>query len=473
MDKLSRRDLVKASAGAVAGLAAMAADARAGSRPRCTRRVAASRRRGSASPSSARNHNHIFGQVGAATRGGGEFVAYYVREPEIRADFAKRYPNVKAVADERAILEDQSIQLVLSSIIPDRARAARRARDAARQGLHVRQAGHHHDGAARGSAARAEGDEAHLLDPVQRAARGRRRGEGGRAGEGRRDRHRRSRPSDSARTAVTPTSRPEWFWDVANYGGILCDIGSHQFDQFLFFTGSTSGEIVASQVRNVNHPDHPKFQDFGDVMVRGNGGTGYIRMDWFTPDGLSTWGDGRHDHPRHRRLHRAAEVRRHRRPARRQPSLHRRSEGDELHRLQGIETPYGSQLVDDVLNRTETAMSQAHCFLASELAIRAQDKADAAEAGRAPSLSEWRTHEWVGGKPPTHSRSLRFVQCAPPAPRPLPFAIPLRALSPWLTPRRPRRPGRSPRSPLPFFPLRRAAAPAASRSRRTPSDSPA
>ena len=28
-------------------------------------------------------------------------------------------------------------------------------------------------------------------------------------------------------------------------------------------------------------------------MLRGNGGTGYIRVDWFTPDGLNTWGDGR------------------------------------------------------------------------------------------------------------------------------------------------------------------------------------
>ena len=52
-------------------------------------------------------------------------------------------------------------------------------------------------------------------------------------------------------------------------------------------------EVVASQVANVRHPDHPKFQDFGDMMLRGNGGFGYVRVDWFTPDGLGTWGDGR------------------------------------------------------------------------------------------------------------------------------------------------------------------------------------
>ncbi len=92
---------------------------------------------------------------------------------------------------------------------------------------------------------------------------------------------------------MTPKTRPEWFFKKENYGGILTDIASHDFDQFLFFTGSTEATIVASQVGNVNTPKYPGLEDFGDVMVRGNGGMGYIRVDWFTPDGLSTWGDGR------------------------------------------------------------------------------------------------------------------------------------------------------------------------------------
>jgi predicted dehydrogenase len=87
--------------------------------------------------------------------------------------------------------------------------------------------------------------------------------------------------------------RPDWFWDKKRYGGILTDIGSHQFDQYLHFTGSTEAEVLMSQVGNVHHPDKPLFEDFGDVMLSGNGGTGYIRVDWFTPDGLDTWGDGR------------------------------------------------------------------------------------------------------------------------------------------------------------------------------------
>ena len=87
---------------------------------------------------------------------------------------------------------------------------------------------------------------------------------------------------------ITPATRPAWFWDKPRYGGILCDIGSHQADQFLFFTNSTRAEVVASQVGNLHNQAHPEFEDFGDVMLRGDGGAGYVRVDWFTPDGLST-----------------------------------------------------------------------------------------------------------------------------------------------------------------------------------------
>ena len=92
---------------------------------------------------------------------------------------------------------------------------------------------------------------------------------------------------------INVPTRPAWFFVRERYGGILCDIASHQFDQFLFFTGSTKAEVVASQVANVNHPQHPGLEDFGDALVRGDGGSGYIRVDWFTPGGLETWGDGR------------------------------------------------------------------------------------------------------------------------------------------------------------------------------------
>ena len=382
MDKLSRRDLVKTSAGVVAGLAAITSmPARLAAAVHTPRRGKQAARIRFAVIGA--NHNHIFGQIGAATRGGGEFVAYYVREPEIRADFAKRYPNVKAVADERAILEDKSIQLVLSSIIPI---------ERAPLGVRVMQHGKDYMSDKPGIITMAQLAEARRVQKetkriysilyserleVPAAVKA---GELVKAG--------------ALGTVIqtvglgphrtSPKTRPEWFWDVANYGGILADIGSHQFDQFLFYTGSTSGEIVASQVRNVNHPDHPKFQDFGDVMVRGNGGTGYIRNDWFTPDGLSTWGDGRLTIIGTDGF---IELRKYVDIAGRPGGNHlfiSDQKGTNYIDCKGIETPYGRQLVDDVVNRTETAMPQEHCFLASELAIRAQDQAKLLKPGSHP-----------------------------------------------------------------------------------------
>src|SRR5262249_42054608 len=88
-------------------------------------------------------------------------------------------------------------------------------------------------------------------------------------------------------------SRPDWFFQRSRYGGILTHISSHQADQLLFFTSSTGAGRGAAQVANYHHPHHPELEDFGDLILRGDGGTGYIRVDWFTPDGLDTWGDTR------------------------------------------------------------------------------------------------------------------------------------------------------------------------------------
>jgi hypothetical protein len=41
----------------------------------------------------------------------------------------------------------------------------------------------------------------------------------------------------------------------------------------------------------------------------------------------------------------------------------------------GVHLPYGEQLIAGVLHRTETAMPQAHCFLAPELALQAEQTA--------------------------------------------------------------------------------------------------
>ncbi len=171
------------------------------------------------------------------------------------------------------------------------------------------------------------------------------------------------------------SSRPEWFWNPDQYGGILCDIGSHQVDQFLYFTGCTQAEVVESQIANVRHPDRPKFQDFGDMVLRGDRGFGYVRLDWFTPDGLGTWGDGR--------LFILGttgymEVRKY-------TNVGVSRQGNNLFVVDGKQAryidcnnmplPFGPQFVSDIVNRTHMAQNQDEALLAAELVVKAQKNA--------------------------------------------------------------------------------------------------
>ena len=168
-------------------------------------------------------------------------------------------------------------------------------------------------------------------------------------------------------------SRPEWFFDKSRYGGILCDIGSHQADQFLYYTGSTTAKVVAAQVGNLHYPQYPKFEDFGDMMMVGNGGTGYVRVDWFTPDGLSTWGDGRLfilGTDGYIELRKYINV------------ASNLTGGNHLYIVdkkqaryidcKDVDLPFGPQFVADIVNRTEDAQNQQQALLAAELVLKAQ-----------------------------------------------------------------------------------------------------
>jgi predicted dehydrogenase len=171
------------------------------------------------------------------------------------------------------------------------------------------------------------------------------------------------------------SGRPDWFWNPELYGGILCDIGSHQIDQFLYYTGSTEAQVVASQIANLAHPEHPRFQDFGDMMLRGNRGMGYVRLDWFTPDGLGTWGDGRLFV-----LGTEGYI-----ELRKYTNVAVSNSGNNLFIVDrnaaryldcnNLTLPFGPQFVADVVNRTHTAQDQAQCLLAAELSIKAQTNA--------------------------------------------------------------------------------------------------
>ena len=172
--------------------------------------------------------------------------------------------------------------------------------------------------------------------------------------------------------------RPAWFFEREKYGGILCDIGSHQIEQFLFYTGEEDATVTASRVANYNHPQYPELEDFGDCMLVGqNGATHYFRVDWFTPDGLRTWGDGR--------LFLLGtegfiEVRKYVNLASGQAGgghvYLANGKGEKYVNAVGVTGyPFFGQLILDCLNRTENAMTQAHAFKAAELCLLAQEKA--------------------------------------------------------------------------------------------------
>src|SRR5258705_13453944 len=238
------------------------------------------------------NHAHIYSQVDAITRGAGQLVSFNSKEDDLATAFSNKYPLSKRVTDEKEILEDKSIQLVLSSIIPN---------ERAPLGTRVMQHGKDYMSDKPGITSLEQLAE---VRRVQKQTCGTysimyserfenkatvKAGEFVKAGV----------IGKVIQTIglgphrISLATRPAWFFDKKYFGGIIADIGSHQFDQFLYFTSSTKADIVSSQTGNVSHPQYPQFEDFGDVTVNGNGGTGYIRVDWFTPDGLKTWGDGR------------------------------------------------------------------------------------------------------------------------------------------------------------------------------------
>ena len=328
------------------------------------------------------SHDHIYGMIGAVQRGGGELVAAWGGEEDKLAAFRKRFPDVKMVKTQEEILSDPSLQLVLSSQIaneraPLGVKAMRHGKDylsdkpgitTLEQLAEVRKtiaetrriyaimyserlevkaavyAGKLIQQGAIGKVIQTINIAPHQIFQHH-----------GDAGGG--------------------TGRPDWFWNDVQFGGILCDIGSHQVDQFLYYTGSTEAEVVASQVANVRHQDHPHFQDFGDMMLRGNRGLGYVRLDWFTPDGLGTWGDGR--------LFILGtdgyiEVRKY-------TNVAVSKQGNNLFIVDkdqaryidcnNMPLPFGPEFVADIVNRTHNAQNQDGCLLAAELSIRAQKNA--------------------------------------------------------------------------------------------------
>lgn len=172
-------------------------------------------------------------------------------------------------------------------------------------------------------------------------------------------------------------SRPDWFFDKEQYGGILCDIGSHQIEQFLYYAGCKDAEVLHSKVGNYNNPDYPGLEDYGDATLLGdNGATQIFKVDWFTPDGLRTWGDGRTFITG---TEGTIEIRKYLDVAREETGDHLylvNKDGEKHYSLSGIVGyPFFGEFIKDCINRTENAMTQEHAFKAAELCLVAQEQA--------------------------------------------------------------------------------------------------
>jgi predicted dehydrogenase len=317
-------------------------------------------------------HYHLVNQVNDLLNAGAELVWIYDEEPEHVADFVSRYPQVKVARSVEEILEDPTIHLVASAAIPN---------ERAPLGIRVMQHGKDYSSTKPAFTSLEQLEEArrvqaetkriytvHFGERLDNAATNRA-GELVRAG---------AIGQVIQTTGFGPhrllghVPRPDWTFDKKYFGGVINDLASHQVDQFLYFTGSTSAEVVSSSVGNFHHPQFPLIDDFGDLSLRSDRATGYIRVDWLTPKGLATWGDVR--------LFLTGtegyiEIRKNVDIAGREGDNHLfivDQQGARYIDCAGTPLPYGKQLVDDVLNRTETAINQANVFLASELALRAE-----------------------------------------------------------------------------------------------------
>ncbi|SPJ26174.1 Gfo/Idh/MocA family protein [Palleronia abyssalis] len=322
------------------------------------------------------DHRHIYGMAGNMMAEGATFKSWWTEgDPGTLDGFDKRFPDVTRAATRDEILNDPEIDLILIAAIPrDRAALAIAAMEAGKDVMvdkpgctTLDQLAAIRDVQARtGRIWSINFSERFEVPAVTRAAELVADGAIGRVvqtvGLGP---HRLNRPT-----------RPDWFFDRDAYGGILTDIASHQIDQFLYFTGSDSAEVTMAGVANYANPDDPGLQDFGELSLRSDKGRGYIRVDWFTPDALPTWGDGRLTilgTEGYIELRKYVDV------GGAEGTDHLiLVNGDRCEKIECADAglPYFPRLIADIRDRTETAMPQSHAFMVMELALQAQAMAE-------------------------------------------------------------------------------------------------
>ncbi len=322
------------------------------------------------------DHSHIYGQCSSLMDAGATLKWVYEPDEEKLKGFRKRFPQAKAARSLDEILSDSDVKLVTAAAVTS---------ERGPLGCRVMEAGKDYFtdkapfttleqlAAAREAAARTKrkymvnygerlGSEAGMFatDIVQSGAIGKvvhMLGLGP---------HRLNKPS-----------RPAWFFERAKFGGILCDIGSHQCEQFLTYTGATDATVSHAAIGNFANPETPEFEDFGEAGFLGNNAsTCQIRVDWYTPNGLGTWGDGRTFILGTRGY---IEMRKYIDVGREKTTDHIYivdQKGEYHLNVKGkVGLRFFGEFILDCLNRTEKAMTQAHAFKAAELCLKAQASA--------------------------------------------------------------------------------------------------
>lgn len=324
------------------------------------------------------DHGHINGQCNGLRDAGADIKWVYDPDP-VRVDsFRQAFPEAQVAPNFRTILQDPEIRIVASAAVPsERADIGAQVLNAGKdyftdkspfttlsqleniRDLVASTGGKymvyyaerlHNDAAWRAGELIAEGAIGQVLQVLNLAP------------------HRLARDT-----------RPDWFFDKSRYGGILTDIGSHQVEQFLTYSGCTDASVNFARVANMANPDKPGLEDFGEISLTGdNGASFYTRVDWFTPGGLRTWGDGRSfivGTEGTMELRKYLDVARGEAPSSRLFLVNGESEQEiECQGTTGF--PFFGKLIIDSIHRTEDAMSQSHAFRAAELSMRAQLIAD-------------------------------------------------------------------------------------------------
>jgi predicted dehydrogenase len=318
-------------------------------------------------------HGHIYGQCNGLREAGAELRWVYDPDPKKVATFQAKFPQVKVARSFDEILDQSDIKLIAAAAVPsERGSIGCRVMEAGKDYFTDKTPFTALDQLERARAVTAQTKRKYMVYYSERlhVESAMYAGDliaGGVIG-------RVIQVLGLGPHRLNKASRPDWFFQKARYGGILCDIGSHQFEQFLAFSGATDAEITQAAVANYANPDKPEFEDFGEASLTGNNGaSNYVRVDWFTPDGLSTWGDGRTVI-----LGTKGYI-----ELRKYVDVGREKKGDNVYLVDGkgehhlnvngqVGFRFFGEFILDCLNRTEKAMTQTHAFKAAELCLRAQ-----------------------------------------------------------------------------------------------------